>query len=109
MTGAGAMQASGVVYVSGHNVRANFDVEAPVVGTVHTYMIADGTNVYSWSSMMPTGVKAPMQQSAQQQAAPTADAQAGPYNKYSYDCQPATVDASLFVVPTNVTFQTVTQ
>lgn len=109
MTGAGAMQASGVVYVSGQKVRANFDVEAPVVGTVHTYMIADGTDVYSWSSMMPTGIKAPMQKPVQQHTAPTTDTQTGPYNNYSYDCQPTTVDTSLFTVPSTITFQAVAQ
>lgn len=108
ITGAGAMSAQGTVYVSGKKVRADFAIEAPIVGTVHTYMIADGTDVYSWSSMMPSGIKAPMQQPEGAGDTPTQDEQTGPYNSYAYDCMPAQVDASLFVIPSDITFQTVT-
>lgn len=107
ITGAGTMNAQGVVYVLGKKVRADFVVEAPIVGAVTTYMIADGADVYSWSSIAPTGVKSPMQQSETEDSqtnVPTVEEQAGPYNNYTYDCQPSTVEASLFVVPNNITF-----
>lgn len=95
---------SGVTYVSGGKVRADFTTNVPSYGSVETHLVADGTDVYTWSSMMPQGIKTKM--TAQGSGAgPTSGQGVSADTKYSYDCQPWTGDAALFVVPANVTFR----
>jgi len=100
---AGQAVSSGTVYVSGKNVRGDFATAVPNYGSVQSHMIADGAYVYSWSSVMPKGIKTAMA------AAPTGSGapQGGGTNEntsYRYDCEPSSADASLFTPPANVTF-----
>ncbi len=99
---------SGTVYVSGNKVRADFTMNVQGYGTVSAYMIADGEFTYSWSSMMPQGVKAKMTTEGQGGTA-TSGQGVDASMSYGYDCQPWTPDASKFVVPTNVSFRTIEQ
>lgn len=105
-TGAGQASASGVVYVSGEKIKADFDVTVPSLGAMKAYMIADGEYVYSWSSMMPQGVKMEQADSWSGEGAATSGRVVDVNSSYSYDCEPADADASLFVPPANVTFMT---
>jgi hypothetical protein len=99
---------AGVTYVSGNKVRADFTTLVQGYGSVESHMIADGESVYSWSSMMPQGIKTTMM--AQGVGGTATSGQGGDANQsYSYDCQPWTSDASLLVPPANVTFKTVGQ
>lgn len=106
-TGAGKTAASGVVYVSGSKMKADFNITAPGIGAIKAFMIADGTNVYSWGSMMPRGVKVAQTQSWKNSTAPSSGHGMDANSSYSYDCDPAKADASLFVPPTNVSFMTI--
>ena len=105
-TGAGSVASSGTVYVSGEKVRADFTSEVPGFGVVDAYMIADGAYVYSWTSMTPQGVKTEMVADTEEttEDVPTSGSGYDPNHSYEYDCQMATADASLFVVPGDVTF-----
>jgi hypothetical protein len=95
---------SGATYVSGGKVRADFTTSVPSYGAVETHLIADGVDVYTWSSMMPQGIKSKM--TAQGSGTgPTSGQDVNTDTKYSYDCQPWTADATLFVVPANITFR----
>lgn len=103
-TGAGAAVSSGVVYVSGEKVRADFTSTIQGFGTVDSHMLADGTNVYTWSSMMPQGFKLPQAKMEGQGGAETSGSGFDANQSYSYDCQPGSADAALFSTPGNVTF-----
>ncbi len=103
-TGGGQAVSSGIVYVSDNKVRADFDVSVAGRGAMKAYMIADGEYVYSWSSMVPQGVKVAQAQAESSQGAATSGQGMDANTSYSYDCQPSSADASLFVPPSNVTF-----
>lgn len=99
---------AGVTYVSGGKVRGDYTTNVEGYGKAESHMIADGEYVYTWSSMMPQGVKTKMV--AQGAGGTATSGQGADANQsYSYDCQPWTADASLLVPPANVTFMTVGQ
>ncbi len=97
---------SGVVYVSGGKVRGDLTTSVQGYGNVESHMLADGTDVYTWSSMMSQGFKAPMTAQGSGSAAPSGQGMDANM-EYSYDCQPWSADAALFVVPANITFRTI--
>ncbi len=96
---------SGVVYVQDGNVRGEFDTTSQG-GAMKAMMIKTGEHVYTWSSAMPMGVKAKATSlEGGNGGTPTQDSQmfdAGVAVDYS--CEPATVDAALFVPPTDIQF-----
>lgn len=96
---------SGVTYISGGKIRADFTTSVQGYGNVDSHMLADGTHVYSWSSMMPQGIKT-AQTAAGQGGAETSGSGMDANQSYSYDCQPWTPEPSVFAVPAEVTFRT---
>lgn len=105
-TGVGQVVSSGVVYVSGDKVRAEYNVTVPSLGSMKGYMVSDGEYIYSWSSMLPQGVKT--KASVVTQGSGSVSGQVVDANyAYSYDCQPSSPDASLFIAPANITFMSV--
>jgi len=107
-TGAGSVVSSGTVYVGGNKVRADFTSNVPSVGSVETHMIADGTDVYSWSSMMPSGFKM-KQTEGEMGTGPGATSGQGvdANQSYAYDCDPWTGDQSVFAPPSNISFTSI--
>ena len=96
--------ANGVVYVSNKRISATFSINAAYVGNVETKMIADGQNVYTWSNLAPTGVKAP--QSSLENwngSAPTSDSYSDQNISYNYNCVKWDTDESVFSLP-EITF-----
>ena len=97
--------ATGVVYVKDGNVRGEFDTTSQG-GAMKAMMIKTGDDVYTWSSAMPMGVKAKAASlEGGKSGAPTQESQifdAGVAVDYS--CEPTTVDAALFVPPTDIQF-----
>jgi hypothetical protein len=104
--GAGTAVSAGTVYISGKKVRADFATSVPGVGNVEAHLIADGTDTYSWSSMLPQGIKTKMTGSSADFSAPTSGGGSDANQRYTYDCQPAQAASSLFVPPADVTFRT---
>lgn len=97
---------SGSVYVSQKNVRGDFTSDVASYGQVESHIITDGESVYTWTSVMPQGFKMKMVATGNDSGKPSG--QGGDANqKYSYDCEPFTVDASLFVVPSDIQFTTI--
>jgi hypothetical protein len=94
------------VYVSGRRVRADFTSTVQGIGPVEAHLIADGTDVYSWSSLMPQGIKTAMADGEPEESAPTSGGGADQDQRYTYDCQPARADASLFTAPSGISFRT---
>jgi hypothetical protein len=103
-TGAGQAISSGTVYVSGKSVRGDFTTSVQGFGTVESHMIADGSNVYVWSSAMSQGFKMNMTASGGSGSAATSGQGMDINQNYSYDCQPAQASASLFAPPANISF-----
>jgi hypothetical protein len=95
---------SGVVYVSDGNVRGDFSTSVSGYGTVESHMIVNGADVYTWSPLMPQGIKTKMTASGSSSTA-TSGGGVDANTAYTYDCQPWQADASVFVVPANVTFR----
>lgn len=104
VVGVGDMHATGTVYVSGKKVRADFVMEVPILGNMQTYMIADGFNVYSWTSATAQGVKSTQTDSKAQTNTQTSGQVVSPYNDYAYDCVPAQIGDEMFAPPSNITF-----
>lgn len=105
-TGVGEAMSSGTVYVSGNNVRADFTSTVPNFGSIESHMIVSGEYAYTWSSVMPQGIKTNVNMKDSPSQVATSGASSDANQEYSYDCDPAQADVSLFVVPTTVTFTT---
>lgn len=93
-------ETDGQVYISGKNIRGEFSVDAPYVGNVSINMIADGSDVYTWSSMMAQGVKAPQSSIDKDDTDTQTSGQFVDSNQVlNYDCQPWARDDSKFAIP----------
>jgi len=104
-TGASASVVS--VYVSDGKVRGDFTSDVEGYGSVESHMLTDGKDIYTWSSIMPQGIKTKMVTSAPgDEATRTSGQEISPSQSYSYDCQPWSKDESVFTLPTTVTFKT---
>jgi hypothetical protein len=106
-TGAGTALSAGVVHVLDGSVRADFTTTVPGVGPMESHMIADGMNVYTWTSMMPRGFKMKMDTTETSvSGAPTSPSGEGmdANQSYAYTCEKVSVDAALFTPPSSVSF-----
>lgn len=96
----------GTVYVADGKVRGDFASQVSGYGNMESHMLSDGQDVYTWSSIIPQGVKTRMTTSAPSETATQTSGQGmSPGQSYSYDCQPWTKDASVFELPSTVTFK----
>lgn len=113
-----SIKTEGHVFVSGENVHGEFKTSIPNYGPMTAHMIADANFVYTWSSVMPQGIKvsktkdmnANVQTGGQVNTSTgsikTNGSQNFDYNgMYDYNCKPWSKDASVFVPPSNVTFR----
>lgn len=97
---------SGTVYINGANMRGEFSTIAEGKNMDTVFITTDGYS-YTWSSLLPEmGFKVKIKTDVAGDG--NADT-SGTYNFNSeqigdYDCQPWTVDASLFTIPSGVTF-----
>lgn len=99
----------GEVYIDGGMIRGDYVVEAQGMSLDTSVIVRDGF-VYSWTSLAPNGVKVPVDMNASSQA-DTAMSGAYAWNADQigdYDCVDWNADASLFVVPADITFQEIT-
>jgi hypothetical protein len=96
----------GTVYVSGQNVRGDFNITTKSK-TMQTSMIKVGDTNYIWGSGLPTGIKMTVsldKLSENKQASQYVD----PNQKVNYNCSPWSVDSSLFIPPSNIKFTDMT-
>lgn len=102
---------SGVVYIGNGKMRGDFQ-SASSTKTGATHMVNDGTYIYMWTDGQQSGYKMSLAVMKQQEAQITESPSNGTSSsqpvdmqqKADYSCGPWSVDASLFTVPTNVTF-----
>lgn len=97
----------GTVYIDGAMVRGEFNSVANSLNVDTSLIVRDGFT-YSWSSLTPTlGFK--VKAEAPKEEDTTAETKASyAWNSETigdYDCEPWTADASMFAVPTTITFQ----
>ena len=96
----------GTVYVSGQNIRADFNITTS--GKImKTSMIKNGDTNYLWGDNLPSGIKMTLsldQISQNEQTSRYFNAN----QKTDYNCTPWNVDSSLFTVPTNIKFTDMT-
>ncbi len=96
-------ESSGTVYVGNGKMRGDFSTVIAAMGgkKVESHMITSDGYVYTWSDMMPQGVK--VQVSAGEEGTATQagmDASAA----VDYHCGPWSVETSRFTVPGDITF-----
>ena len=93
----------GTVYLSGGNVRGDFDTIAEGVAIETHFLMRDGYT-YNWSSALPnSGVKMLVPVDTETKV----NAEVYSWNASQigdYDCETWTGDESMFVVPTNIEF-----
>lgn len=92
---------SGVVYVSGNNIRGDFLSETRVGGSfsVESHMITKDGYTYAWTSLSPQGFRAKTT-SEGNASSPDMSASFADHNQaYDYDCVSATIDQTLFDLP----------
>lgn len=101
---ASAVSAStGVVYVSGTDVRGDFTSQT-AAGTVVSSMLKKSDMVYVWGAGMPQGIKMQATMMEQGAGAPMQNDVVDARKAYSWECSPTAGDPSVFAVPTNITF-----
>lgn len=102
------VDSTGMMYISGKKVRGIFT--SKVIKTnivIDSSMVQNDGWVYSWSSMMSHGYKAPAATMGGNQTIPISDAYSFEYNQgIEYRCNSWTVDPSFFQLPTWTTFST---
>src|SRR5690606_18080447 len=98
---AGEVTSSGTVYISGSDIRGDFTSEV-MDQSVESHMIQTGGYTYTWTNLMPQGMKLPVVEGEAQgdTSASGFDASAD----VSYDCRAWTANSQVFVLPTSVTF-----
>jgi hypothetical protein len=98
-------QSSGTVFINNGTMRGNF-TSVTAGQTTQSHIIVKGDSVYVWSDGLPQGYKMGVasltaQNGQTQPGGINASAPAG------YACVAWSVDASVFLPPTGITFQTV--
>ncbi len=96
-------QSEGTVYVSGGQMRGDFTSTAAGKTTL-SHMIVKENMSYMWSDAMPQGIKMSFDAMATQSDA-NPQASVDPNAQVEYSCSSWGADASVFVLPTDVTFQ----
>jgi hypothetical protein len=102
----------GTVYISGGNIRGNYNVQVQGMSIDTSVIVRDGF-VYTWTSLANIGYKAPVAADVDgAQAAQTGTGTSGTFTWNTdmigdYDCNPWTADASQFTLPTGISFQAV--
>ncbi len=101
---------SGTTYVSGENMRGDFENTEPNGTKIQSHMISDGEWVYTWTSASPQGIKMNITKAQSEGSASNADStttnqNANTFkNNVDFKCLPWIEDASVFQVPTDIKF-----
>ncbi len=96
-----ASMSEGKVFIANGKVRGDFTSNVSGSGSVKSYMITDGSNIYVWSDSMKQGFK----MKATAQAETSGNTGAPDMNKQlNYDCDAWNTDAAVFTPPASITF-----
>lgn len=98
----GAAQTAGTVYIGGGKMRGDFTTNTTGMQIASHMMSMDGY-VYTWSDMMPQGMKMMITTDGSSSGTQGAvDASAS----VDYHCAPWAIEADRFTLPSNITFTT---
>ncbi|MBY0110688.1 hypothetical protein K2Y00_01650 [Patescibacteria group bacterium] len=97
----GASESAGTVYISEGKMRGDFATKVSGM-TINSYMISREGYVYTWSDMMPQGMK--MKVATDGSTETTTQGAMDASAAVDYHCAPWSVDGSKFIVPSTVTF-----
>lgn len=95
----------GTVYVSNAKMRGDFKTDVNASGavmSVESHMISDGEFIWTWSGIMPTGMKMKIDQSVAIEGSPQQSFDTN--QELEYLCVDWTPDESQFTLPSAVTF-----
>ncbi len=94
----------GTVWISRGKFKSSVEMTgAGMNATAHA--IGDGEFVYSWTSLLPTGIKFKAAEGTDAVAVGGSNAQTAQFaGEYDYDCDPWKADSGTFALPTGVTF-----
>jgi hypothetical protein len=101
-------KSTGTVYIANKKMAGDFESVVPQVNmTIKSHMVSDGDYMYTWSDMMPQGVKIKIDPNATNVKTPEASgASSFDYNQnLDYDCKAWSADTSKFIPPANITFK----
>lgn len=97
---------TGIVYVSGGKVRGDFATNTKTL-SVNSHMIVDSGTSYIWTDMSKQGMKFALTDQTQQPTS-AGKSQAPDLNQQvSYTCQDWTATGSMFVLPSDITFASI--
>lgn len=105
----GGVESKGKIYLDNGKIRGDFTTKTASLDVTGSTIVRDGFS-YTWSSMMPEGVKIPVESRNSTLGGGFVQTSGGTYSWNAdqigdYECKPWTPDQSVFVVPTNVTFR----
>jgi len=108
------MSIAGTTYVSGKNVRGDFESVDPTGNKIQSHVISDGTWMYTWTSAAPQGFKTNISDAESRISAPDTGDKVNETNEaqnldtfkknLDYKCNPWIEDTSLFQVPSDIKF-----
>jgi hypothetical protein len=101
---AGKAGSKGSVYISGKKVRGEFGSEVNGKQTMMNMMQDDGYT-YVWGSALPEGIKMKVDTSKNNDTTSGSSQYFDPNQEMNFNCKTWSVDASKFVLPTNITFR----
>ena len=96
---------SGTVYISGGKMRGNFTTTSQGQ-SMNGHIIIDSGYSYIWTDLLTRGMKVAVTEGSA--SAGTSNQSMDVNQPVSYTCKPWTPDATMFTLPTNITFTTVT-
>lgn len=102
-------KSTGTVYIANKKMAGDFESVVPQVNmTIKSHMVSDGDYMYTWSDMMPQGMKIKIDPNVTDVKTPPASGTSSfDYNQnLDYDCKAWATDAGKFAVPANITFKT---
>ena len=92
-------ESSGTVYISGDNLRGDFESKTQGI-TAESHMIAKDGYTYTWSPLTPTGFKAKIVDTGSTNDSAAAQGSYTDANQsYTYQCEAWSSDASYFDLP----------
>jgi hypothetical protein len=98
-------ETTGTVYIANKKIRGEFESFVPQANmTVRSNFISDGMYAYTWSDMMPSGIKIKLDAEA---STTTSGAQNNYEEMLDYSCKAWVADNAKFAVPASITFKEV--
>lgn len=94
----------GTSYIGGTMVRSDFVSSVPQYGDIDSHMIMRDETVYTWSNLMPRGMKFPLEDGKMKGERSSTEVTPQFDGEYDYSCKAWPTDESKFALPEGVMF-----